>query len=243
MLTISNLTVLREEKPILQNISLSIDQGSIHALMGPNGSGKSTLAATIMGYPGYALVAGTITFDGQDLLALPLEQRARAGMFLAAQQPPTISGVQVLTFLKEAHRMLTKEELSVAAFKELAYTAFDAVKLDHSFLYRNVHEGFSGGEKKRLEIAQLLLFKPRFAILDEIDSGLDIEARRHIASLLAKLRVDTTMTLLVITHYNSMLQLLQPDHVHIMSKGKIWVSGGFELAERIELGGYDGLFV
>ena len=133
--------------------------------MGPNGSGKSSLAATLMGYPQYQIIEGSVLFEGQDLTALSIEQRARAGLFLACQYPPTIPGVEVFTFLKEAHRMLTRQDLSVNAFKELLYQAFDAVMLDHSFAYRKVNEGFSGGEKKRLEVAQLLLFKPRFAIL------------------------------------------------------------------------------
>ncbi len=241
MLTLLHLSVLYKDTLILKDISLSLDRGSVHALMGPNGSGKSTLAATIMGYSGYEIVSGSMHFDGQDLQTLPLEQRARAGLFLACQQPPAIAGVQVFTFLKEAHRMLTQQELSVTDFKELAYKAFDAVHLDHSFLYRHLNEGFSGGEKKRLEIVQLLLFKPRFAILDEIDSGLDSDARKQIAAVVANAAKKSNMSLLVITHYHSMLELLQPDYVHIMAQGKIWATGGFELAQKIELGGYDGI--
>ncbi len=241
MLTLSTITVLREEKPILKDVSLEIAPGSVHALMGPNGSGKSTLAATIMGDPGYEVIQGSIMFNGQNLLALPPEQRARAGIFLAYQQPPAIPGVQVFTFLKEAHRMLTQQELSVTAFKELVYAAFDAVHLDHSFVYRNLNEGFSGGEKKRLEAAQVLLFKPRFAILDEIDSGLDIDARAQIAQALNKVRLDTGMALLIITHYNRMIEFMQPEYVHIMAGGKILVTGGYDIVQRIEAEGYDGL--
>ncbi len=241
MLNLSHVTVTLDNKPLLEDISLSVDAGSLHALMGPNGSGKSTLAGVLMGHPHYEVIQGSITFNGEDLLALPTEKRARSGLFLATQQPPAIPGVTVFTFLKEAHRMLTQQELSVHAFKERVYDAFDAVKLDHSFVYRSVHENFSGGEKKRFEIVQLLLFKPKLAILDEIDSGLDIDALAHITTVLNKERRERSLTLLIITHYNRLLHALQPDYVHLLAKGKIWASGTRELAFSIEEKGYDGL--
>ena len=238
MLRISNLTVALDEKPLCKNLSLEIKPGTVHALMGPNGSGKSTLAQTLMGSPAYTVVHGAITFNGEDLLVLPPEKRARAGLFLGYQNPPAIPGVQVMTFLKEAHRMLTGMETSVADFKELVYSACDAVKLDHSFLYRNVHDGFSGGERKRFEVVQLLLFKPKLAILDEIDSGLDIDALMQVTQALNEERKRTGIALLIITHYNRILQYIVPDYVHIMSQGTIWNSGDKSLAYEIEKSGY-----
>ncbi len=240
MLYISNLCVSLEETLILKDVSLAFEAGTIHAVMGPNGSGKSTLAATLMGYPQYQVLSGSVQFNGEDLLAVPIEKRARSGLFLASQHTPCIPGVPVFTFLKEAHRMLTGEEVSVAAFKDRVYAAFDAVHLDHSFVYRFLNEGFSGGEKKRFEIAQLLLFKPRLAVLDEIDSGLDIDALNLITQvLLEEKKRNPLLTLVIITHYNRMLQALEPDQVHILARGKIRVSQGKELAHMIEERGYD----
>jgi Fe-S cluster assembly ATP-binding protein len=238
MLKISHLCVALEEKPLCKNLSLEIKPGTVHALMGPNGSGKSTLAQTLMGSPAYTVVSGAISFNGEDLLALPPEKRARAGLFLAYQNPPAIPGVQVMTFLKEAHRMLTGMETSVADFKEMVYAACNAVKLDHSFLYRNVHDGFSGGERKRLEVVQLLLFKPKLAILDEIDSGLDIDALMQVTQALNEERKKGELALLIITHYNRILQYIEPDYVHIMSQGTIWDTGDKSLALSIEKHGY-----
>ena len=242
MITLSHVTILLDEQPIVQDVSLTIEQGTIHAIMGPNGSGKSTLASTIMGHPAYKVVGGTITFNGEDLLALPVEKRARLGIFLASQQPPAVPGVEVFTFLREAHRMLTQEDLSLGDFKNKVYEAFDRVQLDHSFVYRNVHEGFSGGEKKRFEIAQLLLFKPRLALLDEIDSGLDIDALKLVGELLLEEKKrNPGLTLIVITHYRRLLEFLPPDAVHILAKGKIRLSGSSDLAYELEDKGYDVL--
>ena len=238
MLQISNLTVTLEDTKILKNLSLTIQSGAIHALMGPNGSGKSTLAATLMGYPQFEVASGSMVFNGQELKDLPMEKRARLGLFLACQQPPAVPGVQVFTFLKEAHRMLTGEEVSVTDFKQRVYEAFDAVKLDHSFVYRNVNEGFSGGEKKRFEIAQLLLFKPKLAILDEIDSGLDVDALRNLTEVL---NASSGMSFLVITHYKRILEYIKPDQVHVLSQGTILASDDHTLADRVDERGYDGL--
>ena len=243
MLNLSQLTILLKDQPIIQDLTLSLKAGSIHALMGPNGSGKSTLAATLMGHPLYEVTKGSVIFNGQDLLSLSTEKRARAGLFLACQQPPAIPGVPVLTFLKEAHRMLTGEDCSLTDFKKRVYEAFDAVQLDHSFVYRTVHEGFSGGERKRFEIAQLLLFKPKVAILDEIDSGLDVDALKNITQLLAHECQKTQMSLLIITHYKRILEYLKPDYVHILYKGKLWASDDYTLADKVDKQGYDGLFI
>ncbi len=241
MLQLSDLTICLQDRPIIKNLSLSIAPGTVHALMGPNGSGKSTLALTLMGHPQYEIIAGSCLFNGQELRVMPTEQRARAGLFLAAQQPPAVPGVQVLTFLKEAHRMLTGEDISVTAFKERVYAAFDAVHLDHSFVYRHVHDGFSGGEKKRFEVAQLLLFKPKLAILDEIDSGLDVDALRQLTQVLAQEQKKGSLSLLVITHYKRLLDYLIPDYVHVLSQGAIWATGDYILAQQIDTEGYDGL--
>ncbi len=240
MLKLENVTILLDEKPIVKDLSLELKPGSVHALMGPNGSGKSTLAQTLMGSPAYTVISGAITFYGEDLLPMPPEKRARAGLFLAYQQPPAIPGVQVMTFLKEAHRMLTGEELSVAAFKERVYAACDLVGLDHTFLYRTVHDGFSGGERKRFEVVQLVLFKPKLAILDEIDSGLDIDSLVQVTRALNKERENGNLSLLIITHYNRILQYIEPDFVHIMAQGKLWATGDKSLAVSIEKTGYDG---
>ena len=243
MLTFSQVTITLGDKPIIKNLSLSCNAGSIHALMGPNGSGKSTLALTVMGYPQYQVVEGTISFDSHNVCELPTEQRARLGLFLVCQQPPAVPGVPALTFLKEAHRMLTGLDVSLADFKQLAYEAFDAVHLDHSFLYRPVHEGFSGGEKKRFEIAQLLLFKPKFALLDEIDSGLDVDALRLLSEIIMKESRDRGMGLLIITHYKRLLEYVRPDFVHVLSQGTLWASSDHTLADTIDAQGYDGLFL
>jgi Fe-S cluster assembly ATP-binding protein len=241
MLEISDLTVCFEDRPIVKNLSLTIEFGTIHALMGSNGSGKSTLASALMGYPHYTIVSGSIMFEGKALHDLAIEQRARLGLFLAPQHPPAIPGVQVFTFLKEAHRMLTQEEVSVTDFKERVYAAFDAVQLDHSFVYRNLHEGFSGGEKKRFEVAQILLFKPKLAILDELDSGLDVDALKLLSTILLKEHAQGSLALFVITHYQRLLEHLVPDYVHIISAGSVWATGDYTLAQRIDKEGYDGL--
>ena len=241
MLQLSNLTITLDDQPIIKNLSLDITKGSVHALMGPNGSGKSTLAYTLLGYPQYEVIKGSALFNGEDLLSLPTEKRAREGLFLASQQPPAVPGVQVFTFLKEAHRMLTGLEIPVSEFKKEVYAAFDAVKLDHSFVYRNVHEGFSGGEKKRFEVAQLLLFKPKLAILDEIDSGLDVDALKNLAEVLNKERKQSSLSLLIITHYKRILDHIQPDYVHLLSQGSIWASDNHTLADRVDREGYHGL--
>jgi Fe-S cluster assembly ATP-binding protein len=221
-----------------------LQPGTVTVLMGPNGSGKSTLAYTLMGHPAYTVTAGSVLFGDLNLLELPVEKRARAGLFLACQYPQEVPGVTVFTFLKEAHRMLTATELSVSQFKELLYSTFDTVKLDHSFAYRNLHEGFSGGEKKRLEVVQLLLFQPKIAILDEIDSGLDVDALKSVAQALQSAREhNPILSILLITHYTRILKYIIPDAVHILAQGKLIASGKSELAELIDQRGYDGLRV
>jgi len=242
ILSIDQLTISLKDKPIVRDFSLTIAKGSTHGVMGPNGSGKSTLAATLMGHPLYTVTSGNVLFEEQSLLELPSEKRARAGLFLISQHPPAIPGVQVLTFLKEAYRMLTGTDCSLKDFKDQVYGLFDLVKLDHSFLYRNVHEGFSGGEKKRLEMVQLLLFKPKIAILDEIDSGLDVDAVSTISELLHQ-EQQRGLTLILITHYKRILEFVRPEHVHLMAHGNLVTTGSYSLAEQIDREGYDGLLV
>ena len=242
ILSVEQVTISLKDMPIVRDLSLQVEAGSTHAVMGPNGSGKSTLASTLMGHPMYTVTAGTVLFEKSPLLELSPEKRARAGLFLVSQQPPAIPGVQVLIFLKEAHRMLTGTEVSLKDFKEQVYALFDAVKLDHSFLYRTLHEGFSGGEKKRLEMVQLLLFKPKLAILDEIDSGLDVDAVHTISELLYE-EQNRGLTLILITHYKRILEFVRPDQVHLMSQGKLIKTDSYRLAEHIDREGYDELLV
>lgn len=242
MLKINNLTVTLQEKKVLENVNLDLESGSLHVIMGPNGSGKSTLAYTLMGHPRYTVQSGSVYLDTTNILELPVEQRARAGLFLACQYPQEVPGVQVFTFLKEAHRMLTGLDISVALFKEQLYACMDMVKLDHSFAYRNLHEGFSGGEKKRLEIVQLLLFKPKVAILDEIDSGLDIDGLKVLAQALEQAqKQNPSMTILLITHYQRMLDYIYAHKVHILVHGTITASGDATIISQVEQKGYDGL--
>lgn len=239
MFQIKNLSIKLADKEILKKINLDILPGQIHALMGPNGSGKSSLALTILGHPNYNIISGEINFLNSNILDLPVEKRARMGIFLALQYPSSIS-VSVFTFLKEAHRVLTNLDISISDFKKLVYDAFDKVGLDHSFIYRNLNENFSGGEKKRLEIAQLLLFKPKFAILDEIDSGLDIDSIKNISQVILNLKKENPdLSILVITHYNRILNFLSPDAVHVLSNGELIESGNINLAKKIEDFGYN----
>ncbi len=242
MLFIKNLVVTRDDKQVLNDLSLVLGSGELHVLMGPNGSGKSTLASTIMGHPSFVIRSGQVIFDNQDVGLLPVEKRARAGIFLACQYPQEVPGVQIFTFLKEAHRMLTNIELSVADFKQLMYQMLDIVNLDASFAYRNLNEGFSGGEKKKFELVQLLLFKPKLAILDEIDSGLDVDALKILAQVLTYAKAQQPMmSMLMITHYNRILEYIQSDYVHVLTQGRIVRSGDSRLSWEIEQRGYDGL--
>lgn len=242
MLKISDLTVLCADNLVLNKLNLTLEAGSLHVLMGPNGSGKSTLAYTLMGHPKYTVINGSILFNKSDLLALPIEKRARAGLFLACQYPQEVPGVQVFTFLREAHRMLSGTELSVSEFKKMVLDIFDLVKLDASFLYRHLHDQFSGGEKKRLEIAQFLLFKPKLAILDEIDSGLDIDGLAIMAKALSHARTENrSLTIILITHYARILEQVSPDFVHILQQGTIIRSGNNTLTYEIEQRGYGEL--
>lgn len=239
LLCLKDLFVWRDQKPILNGLSLEVQPGSVHALMGPNGSGKSTLAHSLLGHPDYEVKSGTMEYKDLNLVDLSIEQRAQQGVFLAFQHPIEIPGVSVFDFLRESHIALTKKTLSVKEFQELLYQKLDMVGLDHSFAYRPLNVGFSGGEKKRLEILQLLLFAPTLAILDEIDSGLDVDAIRIVSHGLNKAREENpNMALIIISHYANLYHYINTDRVHVMGKGKVIQSGGYELALAIQSRGY-----
>lgn len=239
VLSLDNLSVNLEDASIITSLSLAVAPGSVHALMGPNGSGKTTLASTLMGHPRYTVSAGTLLLDGQDITSMPMHKRAQAGIFLAFQQPCVIPGVSVVSFLKQAHQAVTGTALSVKDFTTLLMHNIELLQMDPAVIHRAVNEGFSGGEKKRLEMLQLLLFKPRLAILDEIDSGLDVDALRLVATGIAHARRENPeMALLIITHYQRILQYVTPDHVHIMHQGELVQSGTADLVHQIEAHGY-----
>jgi len=242
MLEINNLCAGVEGKEILKGVSLSIGAGEVHAIMGPNGSGKSTLAQLLAGHEGYDISTGSVMYDGEDLLELAPEERTRAGMFLAFQYPVEIPGVNTTYFLRAAVNAVRQhhgeQELSAVEFLKLMREKIQLLELDESLLKRSVNEGFSGGEKKRAEILQMALLEPRMAVLDETDSGLDIDALKVVASGVNHLRRDDNAQL-VITHYQRLLDYIVPDHVHVLFDGRIVKSGGKELALELEEKGYD----
>ncbi|MBR1838646.1 MAG: Fe-S cluster assembly ATPase SufC [Bacteroidaceae bacterium] len=242
MLTISNLHASVEGKPILQGVNLEIHAGEVHVLMGPNGSGKSTLSNVLVGNPKYDVTAGTVTFRGKDLLSLSPEDRAREGIFMSFQQPIEIPGVSMTNFLKAAinaqRAYRGQEPMKAAEIIKLLREKRQAVGLDAHFMSRGVNEGFSGGERKRNEIFQMAVLEPLFAILDETDSGLDVDALRVVAEGFNKLRTKDTAAL-VITHYQRMLDYLKPDFVHVLFNGRIVRSGTAELGYEIEDKGFD----
>ena len=227
------------KKPILKGVDLTIDQGEIHAVMGPNGSGKSTLAYTIAGHPRYHVDGGSITLDGDDVLSMTVDERARAGLFLAMQYPVEIPGVTVANFLRTAKTAIDGEAPAIRSWGPTLKKAMTDLKMDPSFAARNVNEGFSGGEKKRHEIVQLELLKPRFAVLDETDSGLDVDALKLVSEGVNRAHADTGLGILLITHYTRILRYIKPDFVHVFVDGKIAEEGGPELADRLESDGYD----
>ena len=242
MLEVRNLHAAIDGKDILKGLDLTINPGEVHAIMGPNGSGKSTLANVLAGRPRYEVTAGEVLFEGKNLLDLPAEERAREGVFLAMQYPVEIPGVNNIYFLKAALNAVRKhrgeEELDAMEFLQLAREKMKVVELDESFMNRGVNEGFSGGEKKRNEIFQMAVLDPKLAILDETDSGLDIDALRIVAEGVNTLRTEHH-SVLVITHYQRLLRYLVPDFVHVLANGRIVKSGGKELAEELEQKGYD----
>jgi Fe-S cluster assembly ATP-binding protein len=225
--------------PILNGINLTMNTGETHAIMGPNGSGKSTLAYTIAGHPKYTVTSGSITFDGQDVLAMTVDERARAGLFLAMQYPVEIPGVTVTNFLRTAKTALDGEAPAIRGWTKDVKAAMANLRMDPKFAQRNVNEGFSGGEKKRHEILQLEVLKPKFAILDETDSGLDVDALKIVSEGVNRAKETTGLGVLLITHYTRILRYIRPDFVHVVVAGKIVEEGGSELADRLEDEGYD----
>jgi len=242
MLEIKNLHAGIEGKEILKGLNLTVGTGEVHAIMGPNGSGKSTLANVLAGRPKYEVLSGSVTFDGKNLLEMPTEERAREGVFLAMQYPVEIPGVNNIYFLKAALNSIRKhrgeEELDAIDFLQLARQKMKLVDLDEAFINRAVNEGFSGGEKKRNEIFQMAVLDPKLAILDETDSGLDIDALRIVAEGVNGLRSEKH-SVLVITHYQRLLTYLVPDFVHVLANGRIVKQGGKELALELEQKGYE----
>ena len=244
MLEIKNLTARIEDKEILRGVNLVVPDGEIHAIMGPNGAGKSTLSYVLSGREGYEVTGGEVTYNGQDLLAMEPEERAAAGVFLAFQYPVELPGVGNANFIRTAlnavRRARGEDELDAVAFLKLARAAIKSLSMPDDMLKRNVNVGFSGGEKKRNEVLQMALLQPGLAILDETDSGLDIDALKIVADGVNALR-GPKFSALVITHYQRLLDHIVPDHVHVLAAGRIVRSGGPELAKELEARGYAGL--
>ena len=226
-------------KEILKGVTLTINDGETHAIMGPNGSGKSTLAYSIAGHPKYTITGGTVTLDGEDVLAMTVDERARAGLFLAMQYPVEVPGVSVSNFLRTAKTAIDGESPKLRTWVKDVNASLQALDLDPTFATRNVNEGFSGGEKKRHEIAQLELLNPKVAVLDETDSGLDIDALRVVSDGVNRFKANGDKGVLLITHYTRILRYIEPDYVHVFVDGKVAESGGKELADQLEAEGYD----
>jgi Fe-S cluster assembly ATP-binding protein len=240
VLRIRGLCAGLDDKKIIDALDLEVGDGEVHALMGPNGHGKSTLANVLMGHPRYSVESGTATLDGDDLFVLDVTARARKGLFLAFQYPAEIPGVTVAKFLKRAADLRLKPPTSATAFIAELKENMRFLDIDPSFAHRYLNDGFSGGEKKRMEILQLLTIMPKFAVFDETDSGLDVDALKIVAAGINKLR-GKGFSALVITHYRRLLDLVKPDRVHVLERGRIAASGGFELVELLESKGYDGI--
>jgi Fe-S cluster assembly ATP-binding protein len=226
-------------KPILAGVDLTVRAGETHAIMGPNGSGKSTLAYSIAGHPRYQITGGSVTLDGVDVLSMTVDERARAGLFLAMQYPVEVPGVSVANFLRTAKTAIDGEAPKLRTWAGELRGAMERLQMDPAMAQRNVNEGFSGGEKKRHEIVQLELLKPKIAILDETDSGLDIDALRVVSEGVNRVGATGETGLLLITHYTRILRYITPDHVHVFARGRIVEEGGPELAEKLEAEGYE----
>jgi Fe-S cluster assembly ATP-binding protein len=242
-LVITNLhATLEDGTEILKGVSLEIPKGEVHAIMGPNGSGKSTLSKVIAGHEGYVVTGGSVTLDGEDIFALSVDERSRAGVFLAFQYPSEVPGVSNANFIRAAlqARLPKGEELDAVAYYKSLYVKMDLLEMDRKFTGRSVNEGFSGGEKKRNEILQLMMLDPKYSILDETDSGLDIDALKVVAKGVNAMR-SPGRGFLLITHYQRLLDYIKPDHVHVMAAGRIVRSGGPDLALELEENGYEFL--
>lgn len=239
-LEIKNLSVSINESPILRDFNLSVPKGEVHAIMGPNGTGKSTLAKALAGHEDYEISSGEVILDGENIVDLEPDEIARAGLFMAFQYPSEIPGVSIANFIRAARvaRLEDSSQFSAPAFYKELYEKMDLLHIDRSFTSRSVNEGFSGGEKKRCEILQMAMLEPRYAVLDETDSGLDIDALRIVADGVNAMR-GPDLGVLLITHYQRLLNYIIPDRVHVMYDGRIVRSGGPELAEKLEADGYD----
>lgn len=241
-LEIKNLHVEVEGKEILKGVDLTVNENEVHALMGPNGNGKSTLLAAIMGNPKYIVTEGSITYDGKNILEMPVNERSVAGLFLAMQYPQEIPGVTNSDFLRAAMNVRREQPISLFKFiKEMESTIKD-LEMKEDLAHRFLNEGFSGGEKKRNEIVQMEMLKPTLSMLDEIDSGLDVDALRIVADALNKMKNETNMSMIVVSHYERFYQLIKPQFTHVLVNGKIVVEGGEELAEKIDQEGYDWIY-
>jgi Fe-S cluster assembly ATP-binding protein len=238
-LEIRNLHVRTEEHEILRGVDLVVRKGELHALMGPNGSGKSTLANTIMGHPDYEVTEGEILFDGENIVEMAPHARARLGLFLAFQYPVAIPGVSVANFLRLAINAQREQPIAMKEFAAALTSAVNLLDVDRSFTSRHLNDGFSGGEKKRAEVLQMAMLRPQIAVLDETDSGLDIDALRTVAEGVAKLHAEQGLGALIITHYQRILHYVKPQFVHILMDGRVVLEGGPELVDRLEREGYD----
>jgi Fe-S cluster assembly ATP-binding protein len=243
LFTISNLHVSVGEKPVLQGVDLEMDRGSVHAVMGPNGSGKSSLAYTIMGHPRYAITEGSMLFEGHELNELPPHKRAKLGIFLAMQHPFEVEGVPYKDFLRQAYNALydgTDKQLRIRDFHAMLLQKLELLKMDKAIIDRPVNVGFSGGEKKRAEMLQLAVLQPKLVILDEIDSGLDVDALKIVLQALDAIRTaNPSMTVLLITHYRRVFEYCVPDVVHVMQQGRIVKTGSVELAHTLDEHGFE----
>ena len=242
LLAVDNLHVAVEGKEILKGLTLTVRAGEVHALMGPNGSGKSTLSYCLMGHPKYQVTQGSIRYQGEDILARPPNERAAKGIFLAFQYPTAIPGVTIANFLRAALRGVRGQEVSIKEFRQAVKAQLKAIGIPDAFMNRYVNDGFSGGEKKRLEILQMAVLAPRLAVLDETDSGLDIDALKTVAAGINAQR-SPERGILLITHYQRLLNYITPDFVHVLVDGRVVRSGGPELAHELEAKGYEGFRV
>ena len=239
ILEIKNLHVQVGDKEIIKGINLEIKEGEVHALMGPNGSGKTSLSFALMGHPNYKITEGEILLNGKDITKLKVDERARLGLFLGFQYPSEVSGVSIAQFLRQAHGITNKKKLSFTEFNTIIREKMSQLNMDTKFVGRYLNEGFSGGEKKRNEILQMSILKPQIAILDEPDSGTDVDALKLISLGINEILKENKTGILLITHYNRILSYVKPDYVHIIQEGKIIMSGDFNLAHEIENKGYE----
>jgi Fe-S cluster assembly ATP-binding protein len=238
MLEVKNLRVKINEKEILKGLDLKIGENQVHALMGPNGSGKSTLASTLMGHPGYEVASGVALFNNENILEMEANERAEKGLFLSFQYPSEVEGVNIISYLRMIYNKSHDQKLSPIKFREVLKEKMEILDIKEEFINRYLNDGFSGGEKKRMEMLQMLILEPKLAILDETDSGLDVDALKVVSKAVNYLVEKTKMSVVVITHYTRILNYIKPEFVHVLKDGKIIKEGGESLAHEIEVSGY-----